>query len=131
MQKKKEKFLNKIVKKNYNNELEMILEKKSFDETAKNLLLNMLYKMEASYKDYEKVKRHVETKEEYTKQFINMIQENCDHINICKMNSKESEVLELFVTQSKENYCIVLPKLANKKKLSKKNIPLSIKQCPI
>lgn len=93
MQKKKEKFLNKIVKKNYNNELEMILEKKSFDETAKNLLLNMLYKMEASYKDYEKVKRHVETKEEYIKQFINMIQENCDHINICKMNSKESEVL--------------------------------------
>ena len=59
MQKKKEKFLNKIVKKDYNNELEMILEKKTFDETAKNLLLSILYKIEASYKDYEKIKRNV------------------------------------------------------------------------
>ena len=42
MQKKKEKLLNKIVKKDYNNELETILEKKSFDETAKNLLLSIL-----------------------------------------------------------------------------------------
>ena len=50
--KKKEKLLNKIVKKDYNNELEMILEKKSFDESAKNLLLSILYKIEASYKDY-------------------------------------------------------------------------------
>ena len=93
MQKKKEKFLNKIVKKDYNNELEMILEKKTFDETAKNLLLSILYKIEASYKDYEKIKRNVMTKEEYIKQFINMIQENCDNITICKMNSKEADIL--------------------------------------
>ncbi len=93
MQKKKEKFLNKIVKKDYNNELEMILEKKTFDETAKNLLLSILYKIEASYKDYEKIKRNVMTKEEYIKQFINMIQENCDSITICKMNSKEADIL--------------------------------------
>ena len=48
MQKKKEKLLNKIVKKDYNNELEMILEKKSFDESAKNLLLSILYKIESN-----------------------------------------------------------------------------------
>ncbi len=93
MQKKKEKLLNKIVKKDYNNELEMILEKKTFDETAKNLLLSILYKIEASYKDYEKIKRNVMTKEEYIKQFIDMIQENCDNITICKMNSKEADIL--------------------------------------
>ena len=93
MQKKKEKFLNKIVKKDYNNELEIILEKKAFDESAKNLLLNILYKIEASYKDYEKVKRHVQTKEEYTKQFIRIIENDCESINICKMHSNESSIL--------------------------------------
>ncbi len=93
MPKKKEKLLDKIVKKDYNNELEMILEKKAFDESAKNLLLSILYKIEASYKDYEKVKRHVKTKEEYIQDFIKMIQENCDNITICKIHSKESEIL--------------------------------------
>ena len=93
MQKKKEKFLDKIVKKDYNNELETILEKKAFDESAKNLLLNIVYKIEASYKDYEKVKTHVASKEEYIQHFIKMIKENCESINICKINSKESDIL--------------------------------------
>ena len=93
MQKKKEKFLNKIVKKDYNNELEMVLEKKSFDESAKNLLLSILYKIEASYKDYEKVKRNVMNKETYIQMLINMIEKNCNSITICKMNSKETNIL--------------------------------------
>ena len=38
--------------KNYNNELEIILEKKSFSVDVKNILLNMLYKIETSYEDY-------------------------------------------------------------------------------
>ena len=65
MQKKKDKLLDKIVKKDYNNELEEILEKKYFEENVKSLLLNILYKVETAYKDYEKVKQDVETKEEY------------------------------------------------------------------
>ena len=93
MQKKKEKLLDKIVKKDYNNKLEMILEKKSFDESAKNLLLSILYKIEASYKDYEKIKRNIMSKEEYIERFIHMIQENCDNITICKMNSEEGNIL--------------------------------------
>ncbi len=56
MPKKKENFLEKIVKKDYNNELEKVLEKKYFEENAKNILLNIIYKLEASYKDYETVK---------------------------------------------------------------------------
>ena len=44
---KKEKIIGKIVKKNYNNDLEEVLEKKLFDEHAKNLLLSILYKIEA------------------------------------------------------------------------------------
>ena len=89
MQKKKEKLLDKMVKRDYNNELESILEKKIFDENAKNLLLNILYKIEASYKDYEKTKRNVKTKEEYIQSFINMIEKNCENITICKISSNE------------------------------------------
>ena len=63
MQKKNnDKFIGKIVKKDYNNELEKVLEKKYFNENVKNILLNILYKIETAYKDYEKVKQDVETK---------------------------------------------------------------------
>lgn len=64
---KKEKIIGKIVKKNYNNELEEVLEKKLFDEHAKNLLLSILYKIEAGYEDYEKVKMDISKKDEYIK----------------------------------------------------------------
>ena len=136
MQKKKEKFLNKIVKKDYNNELEMILEKKSFDESTKNLLLSILYKIEASYKDYEKTKPNVMSKEEYIKRFIQIIQENCDHLNICKMNSKEVNILgDRTFLVDKENkriicypierkllYCIA--KISKKDAIIKKDYPI-------
>ena len=136
MQKKKEKFLNKIVKKDYNNELEMILEKKSFDENAKNLLLSILYKIEISYKDYEKIKRDVMRKEDYIKRFISMIQENCNSITICKMNSQETKILgdKTFLID-KENkriicypierkllYCIA--KITKKDAIIKKDYPI-------
>ena len=136
MQKKKEKFLNKIVKKDYNNELEMILEKKSFDENAKNLLLSILYKIEISYKDYKKTKRNVMTKEEYISHLIHMIQENCNHITICKMNSQETKILgdKTFLID-KENkriicypierkllYCIA--KISKKDAIIKKDYPI-------
>ena len=65
MQKKTDKFLDKIVKKDYNNELEKVLEKKAFDENTKSLLLNILYKIETAYQDYEKVKPEVEEKEDF------------------------------------------------------------------
>ena len=111
MPKKKEKFLDKIVKKDYNNELEMILEKKPFDENAKNLLLNILYKIEASYKDYERIKRNVETKDEYIQNFIKMIQENCENINICSINSEEGKILgdRTFLVEKENNRIICYP----------------------
>ena len=59
MQKREEKFFEKIVKKDYNDKLEKILEKKAFAEDTKSILLNILYKIETSYKDYKKVKQNV------------------------------------------------------------------------
>ena len=63
MQKKNDNFLDKIVKKDYNNQLEKVLEKKYFEENVKNILLSILYKIETSYKDYKQVKQNVETKD--------------------------------------------------------------------
>ena len=73
LQKKNDNFLEKIVKKDYNNELEAILEKKYFNEDVKSILLNILYKIETAYKDYKKVKQDTETKDEYIEKIIDII----------------------------------------------------------
>lgn len=93
MQKKADNFFDKIVKKNYNDELEKVLEKKYFDENAKNLLLSILYKVETAYKDYTKVKQNVETKEQFIENIIENIKKNCDTIKLVNPSSKESEIM--------------------------------------
>ena len=70
MQKKKEYFLGRIVKKDYKNKLEEVLERKNFSEQTKSLLLSMLYKIENAYSDYSKVKQNVESKDEYIENII-------------------------------------------------------------
>lgn len=93
MQKKNDNFLDKIVKKDYNNELEKVLEKKLFNEDVKSILLSILYKIEAAYKDYKQVKQNVETKEEFVRKIINTIQMNCSEIKLIKPNSEESKII--------------------------------------
>ena len=93
MSKKKENLLGKIVKKDYNNELEKVIETKDFDEDVKNLLLAIFYKIDISYKDYKKVKRKVESKQEYIEKIIKIIKNNCNSIKIVKPNSKKAEEL--------------------------------------
>ena len=56
MSKKKEDLFSKLNIKDYNNQFEDVLENKNFSESTKNILLNILYKMETSYDDYKKVK---------------------------------------------------------------------------
>lgn len=95
MQKNKENnFLGKLVKKNYKNELETVLEDKFFDENAKGLLLEILYKIETAYKDYSKVKIDSQTKEEYLENFIRIIKEECKTIKIVKPNSEQAKLLD-------------------------------------
>lgn len=94
MQLKKQNFLEKIVKRNYNNELEKILEEKCFEENAKSTLLNILYKIETGYKDIETVKKDIETKEEYIEDFIEIIKNNCNSIKILKMSEQNNQIPE-------------------------------------
>lgn len=90
MQKKN--FLDKIVKKDYNNELEKILEEKQFGENVKSTLLSILYKIEASYRDLETVKKDVESKDEYISNILNIIKKDCNSIKIIKMSDKDSKI---------------------------------------
>lgn len=105
MQKKDSNFLDKIVKKNYKNELEAVLEHKFFDATAKGLLLEILYKVEAGYKDYRNVKKDSLSKEEYIEEFIKNIKENCKTIKIIKPNSSMSSLLgnRTFIVNKRKN----------------------------
>lgn len=89
MQEKKQKLIDKIYKKNYNNRLEEILENKSFNEDAKSFLLSMLYKIEIGYKDLKKVKVDVDTKDEYIEKFLEVVENNCNNIELLNLLEKE------------------------------------------
>ena len=95
MLQKKKSLLEKIVKKDYNNELEEVLEKKQFDENVKSTLLGILYKIEASYKDIETVKKDIQTKEEYVANIIEIIKNNCDSIEIIKMSDEQNKIPDI------------------------------------
>lgn len=88
----KNNLLEKIVKKDYNNELEKILEQKQFGENVKSTLLSILYKIEAAYKDLETVKKDVETKDEYISNILDIIENDCNSIKIIKMNDEENKI---------------------------------------
>lgn len=78
--------------KDYTNQLEDILEKKSFSVEVKNILLSMLYKIDISYNDYFTVKRNVEDKKSYIEGLLNTI-ETCNSITLIKTisdNDKEN-----------------------------------------
>lgn len=111
MSKKKENILERIVQKDYNNQLEEVIETKDFDEDVKNLLLSVFYKIDASYKDYKKVKRNVESKQEYTERIIKIIQNDCDIVKVIKPNTKEAKELgdRTFLVDSQNKKIICYP----------------------
>ena len=85
-------IFSKIIK-DYNNELETILEKKAFSEDVKNLLLSMLYKIENSYEDYKKVKVNVCTKKQFVEEVLETIEKRCNNIEFIKPMSEEAQEL--------------------------------------
>ena len=95
MPKKKENLIDKLVKKNYKNELEAILEHKNYDENSKSILLSILYKIEAAYKDYSTVKVDVEPKDDYIQNLISIIEKDCKDIKLVSLeDEKANELLE-------------------------------------
>lgn len=82
----KETILNKLTMKDYRGDLEFILENKKFDEEAKNLLLNVYYKLESFYKDYQAIKIECEDKNNYLEDYVKIIKAKCNKILIVKPN---------------------------------------------
>ena len=97
----KNKFFSKFNIKNYNNELEKILDEKSFSLDVKNLLLSMLYKIENAYKDYETVKIEVLPKKDFIYYLLKIIKEKCFDIEFIdpetdkkiKIDQKKGKIL--------------------------------------
>ena len=81
-------MIKKIIKKDKNEQLEEILAGKDIDEQAKNLLQGILYKIEASYKDYRKVKAKQEPEEKYVEKMLRNIDKNCNKIKVVKLSQK-------------------------------------------
>lgn len=80
----REDLFSKLNIKDYNNQLENVLENKSFSEDTKNILLSVLYKVETAYEDYSKVKVYTDSKKELIEQIIKIIKEKCNEIEIVK-----------------------------------------------
>ena len=98
----KEDIFSKISLKDYNNELEKVLEEKDFSEVVKNLLLSMLYKIENAYEDYETVKVNTSSKKYFIKKIIKIINEKCNKIELIKPLTEESKELE----ENNANYIV-------------------------
>ena len=108
MTKKREKLIDKFVKKDYNNDLEEVLAKKDYSEEAKNLLQDSLYKTENAYKDYETVKKNVISIEEYIQNIINAVKK-CDIIELIrpKIGQKDTYSID---KENKKIICFPSPK---------------------
>lgn len=121
----KEDIFSKFNIKDYNNELEKILEKKSFSEGAKNILLNILYKMETSFDDYKKVKVFTKSKKELLEEIIDIINNNCKEIELVKPSLNEDTKLghkkytvekdKIISYPNEKNLFYALNSLSNKK----------------
>lgn len=84
------KIFSKFNIKNYNNELEKILENKPFSMDVKNLLLSMLYKIENAYKDYITVKRQAFKEKELMGIILKIIKEKCFEIELLDPEKENS-----------------------------------------
>lgn len=95
------KIFSKLNIKNYNNELEKILESKLFSLDVKNLLLSMLYKIENAYKDYLTVKVEVLPEKDFITYILKIIKERCfeiefinpDEKRLPEINKKKGEII--------------------------------------
>ncbi len=90
----KEKFFSKFNITDYNNDLEDILEKKFFSEDVKNILLNILYKIENAYDDYNKVKVETNLKKDILEEIIQTISRKCKEIELIKPKISEETILD-------------------------------------
>lgn len=91
---KKEEFFGKLNMKNYNSQLEEVLEFKNFSVDVKNILLSMLYKIETSFKDYSIAKCIVGSKSDFIGKIVDIIKNDCREIKLVKPSDEEYESIK-------------------------------------
>lgn len=79
--------------KDYNAELDDVLDNKYFSSNVKNLLLNLVYKLEISYRDFEIVKKSVRSKEDFLNEIIETIRLYCDNVKTVEPDSDQAKML--------------------------------------
>ncbi len=80
----KEEIFSKLNIKDYSKEFERILDKKDFSEDVKNLLLDILYKIDIAYSDYNKVKNETLSKREIVEELLDIIKNDCNKIELLR-----------------------------------------------
>ncbi len=84
----------KILARDYKEELANIAEQKRFKQSAGNLLLSMLYKMEDSFDNYYTVKREVPAKDDFLKNIVDAVRKNCNDIEIADPHTELGKELK-------------------------------------
>lgn len=99
--------------KDYNYILDKILEQKNFSEDATNFLLNMIYKIEVSYKDYSQIKGVFQTKNEFIDEIIKIISDYCEQLFLIDPRNEEVRMLKeknvLALTDEREKKIYAYP----------------------
>ena len=99
--------------KDYNLELEEVLDSKYFSSNIKSLLLSMIYKIEISYDDYIMVKRCVRSKEDFFNELIEVIRLYCDNVKVVEPDSDQAKILTKHklraITNEKERTILTYP----------------------
>ena len=84
-------FFSKLNRKDYNNQVELILDKKEFTADIKNLILSMFYKIEIAYDDYNIVKPFAEEKSVFIEEIMRILKENCKEITLINPREEKNE----------------------------------------
>ncbi len=99
--------------KDYNYILDKVLEDKNFSEDAKNLLLNMIYKIENSYKDYSQIKGVFQTKNDFIDSLIDIVSKYCKFLFLVDPKKEEVKMLKeqnvLALTDEREQRIYAYP----------------------
>lgn len=86
-------------KNSYETQLEILLDSKKYSDESKGLILNILYKIENAYKDYQKIKPNVKLKNVIIDDIMETIKNRCDTIDI--MDPEKTQA-KLYVDRRKK-----------------------------
>lgn len=83
-----------ILNKDYKEEIANVIESRNFTQNSANLLLNMVYRIDDGYENYQTVKRDVPRKGEFFENVINELKHNCSDIIIAEPNTNLEKELK-------------------------------------